>query len=95
VQKVSQKLTARIGKEKFFSLVPSKERSCPFFAKKQVSFHNFLMESTFWVKFVFLCTLFIPPSPQKFSKNYDQKQRYNCMTESGKMTHLSPWAFRG
>jgi hypothetical protein len=37
VQKNSQKLTARIGKEKFFSLVPSKERSCPFFAKKQVS----------------------------------------------------------
>jgi hypothetical protein len=40
-QKVSQKLTARIGKEKVFSLVPSKERSYPFFAKKQVSCHNF------------------------------------------------------
>jgi hypothetical protein len=33
VQKVLQKLTTRIGKEKFFSLVPSKERRCPFFAK--------------------------------------------------------------
>jgi hypothetical protein len=40
VQKVSQKLTARIGKEKFFFLVPGRERSCPFFAKKQVSCHN-------------------------------------------------------
>jgi hypothetical protein len=28
--------------------VPSKERSCPFFAKKQVSCHNFWMESPFW-----------------------------------------------
>jgi hypothetical protein len=34
-------LTARIGKEKKFSLVHGKERSCPFFVKKQVSYHNF------------------------------------------------------
>jgi hypothetical protein len=34
VQNVLQKLTARIGKEKFSSLVPSTKRSCPFFAKK-------------------------------------------------------------
>jgi hypothetical protein len=41
VQKVAEKLTARIGKEKKFSLVHGKERSCPFFVKKQVSYHNF------------------------------------------------------
>jgi hypothetical protein len=41
VQKVLQKLTTWIGKEKFFSLVPGRERSCPFFAKKQVSYHIF------------------------------------------------------
>jgi hypothetical protein len=35
VQKVLQKLTAWIGKEKFFSLVLDRERSCPFFAKKK------------------------------------------------------------
>jgi hypothetical protein len=35
VQKVLQKLTARIGKEKFFSLMPSRERSCPFFTKNK------------------------------------------------------------
>jgi hypothetical protein len=33
-QKVLQKLTAWIGKEKFFSFVPNRERSYPFFPKK-------------------------------------------------------------
>jgi hypothetical protein len=47
VKKVLQKLAARIGKEEFFSLVPGRERSCPFFAKKQVSYYNFWTESSF------------------------------------------------
>jgi hypothetical protein len=91
VQKVLQKLIARIRKEKFFSIVPGKERSCLFFTKKQVSCNNFWKESPFWVKFVFPYTLFIFPPPLKFSKNHDQKQSHNYMTESGKMTHLSLW----
>jgi hypothetical protein len=41
VQNVSQKLIAQIRKKKYFSLVPCKERSRPFFAKEQVSYHNF------------------------------------------------------
>jgi hypothetical protein len=52
------------------------------------------MESPFLVKIVFPCTLFISPPRLKFSKNHDQKQSHNCMIESGKMTHLSLWAFR-
>jgi hypothetical protein len=38
--------------------------------------------------------LFISPPPLKISKNHDQKQSHNCMTDSGKMTHLSLWTFR-
>jgi hypothetical protein len=41
VQKVLQKLIAQIGKLKKIPLVPSRERSYPFFVKKQVSCHNF------------------------------------------------------
>jgi hypothetical protein len=41
VQIFLQKLTVRIGKEKIISLVPNRKRSCPFFAKKQGSCHNF------------------------------------------------------
>jgi hypothetical protein len=52
------------------------------------------MESPFWVKIVFPCTLFIFPLLLNFSKNHDTKQSHNCMTKSGKMTHLSLWAFR-
>jgi hypothetical protein len=53
------------------------------------------MESPFWVKIVFPCTLFISPPPLIFLKNHDKKQSHNCMTESGKMAHLSLWAFTG
>jgi hypothetical protein len=91
VQKVSQKLTTRIGKEILFPCA----WQGPFFAKKQVSCHNFWMESPFWVKIVFTCTLLIFPPLLKFSKNHDKKKSYNCMTKGGKMIHLSPWAFRG
>jgi hypothetical protein len=35
VQRVLQKLTAQIGKEKYFSLVSNRERSCPFYAKNK------------------------------------------------------------
>jgi hypothetical protein len=83
-----QKLTAWIGKEKFFSLCPAGKEAARSSQKKQVSCHNFKMESPFWVKIIFPCTLFISPPPLKFSKNHDQKQSHNCMTESDKMTHL-------
>jgi hypothetical protein len=32
------------------------------------------MESLFWIKIVFPCTLFIFPPPLKFSKNHDKKK---------------------
>jgi hypothetical protein len=47
------------------------------------------MESPFWVRFFFSYTLFIPPPLLILKKNHEQKKSHNCMTESGKMTHLS------
>ena len=89
VQKVLQKLTSWMGKEKFFSLLTSKKRNCPFFAKKQVYCHNFWMESPFWRKIVFPHIVFISPHPLKFSKNHDQKQSYNCVPMENKPVHSS------
>jgi hypothetical protein len=53
VQIFLQKLTSRIGKEKFFSLLTNKERNCPFFAKKQVYCHTFEWKVRFGEKLFF------------------------------------------
>jgi hypothetical protein len=94
VQKVLQKLTTRIGKEIFFPCARQRKK-LPILCKK-TSFLSSLLngKSVLGIK-KFPYTLFISPPPLKFSKNHDQKQSHNCMTESGKMTHLSLWAFRG
>jgi hypothetical protein len=53
---------------KVVSLVHGRERSCPFFDKKQVYYKKNLIENPFQVKIIFPCTFFISPFPIKLKK---------------------------